>query len=112
MASYSHVIQTIIELDLVTRRLRVEASKGKAADYNGSSEGEEDEEWSPKFVQEAISSSQESLKSSETTTEDPFLVEKAKEKFWGRIAVISLGVRPGSVLKTASTWYCQKARGP
>lgn len=75
-------------------RQRLCASRGKAADYNGSSEDDEEEEWRPTFVQEqGPRRDQEALGSQNAVQDDPASVEKAKEKFWGRIAVISLGVR-------------------
>lgn len=74
------------------KRSKQWANGEKTADYNNSSNGEKEEEWSPKFVQEAKSKLKEDvLPSSPNVQEDPAAVEKAKEKFWGRIAVISLG---------------------
>ena len=88
------IIRGEMKSPCLSHRQSLQASRGKAADYNGSSSEDEEEEWSPKFVQEAKSKfEQETSGSSTPTLEEPFLVEKAKEKFWGRIAVISLGVK-------------------
>ena len=81
------------DFGLLTCSLKLCAEGGRAADYNKSSNGENEEEWSPKFVQEARSKIEEDLPTNrDNVQEDPAAVEKAKEKFWGRIAVISLGV--------------------
>ena len=74
--------------------IKAGANGGKAVDYNKSSKGENEEDWSPKFVQEAKSKIEDDvLPGRPITQDDPAAVEKAKEKFWGRIAVISLGVK-------------------
>lgn len=71
-------------------RWQLQASRGKAADYNGSS-GEDEEDWTPRFVQEQQPREGDPVPDA-PQQEDPAAVENAKEKFWGRIAVISLGV--------------------
>jgi len=83
-------------LDNGRRGVLTHSDKGKATSYNGSSEegglGKLTEQWRARFVTENDSSDGEDRTEGTSPPEDPFAADLSKEKFWGRIAVIGLGV--------------------
>lgn len=71
-----------------------QSEKGKTANYNGNGSSDEGAGglkggWRARFVTDDESAEKEERM--ESAPEDPYLVELNREKFWGRIAVISLG---------------------
>ena len=67
--------------------------RDKAASFSSnSSEEAPQSSWKARFMTDDDIEQQAEKDSNGTAAEVPFLVRKAKERFWGRMAVISLGV--------------------
>ena len=67
--------------------------RDKAASFSSnSSEEAPQSSWKARFMTDDEIEQQAEKDSNGTASEEPFLVRKAKERFWGRMAVISLGV--------------------
>jgi hypothetical protein len=78
-----------------------QSEKGKTANYNGNGSSDEGAGglkggWRARFVTDDESAEKEERM--ESAPEDPYLAELNREKFWGRIAVISLGVSSSKTL--------------
>ena len=67
--------------------------RDRAASFStNSSEEAPQSSWKARFMTDDDYEQQAEKDSNGTAPEEPFLVRKAKERFWGRMAVISLGV--------------------